>query len=49
MSRWDTCEHEWEEVDDDLCPPQCTSVECKKCEVPGQRNDNTGEVFWPAT
>lgn len=44
------CVHEWKIQSGDWdCSLNCTMVECIKCEVYGERNDDTGEVFWPAT
>ena len=45
---WAQCEHTWAEVDGD-CPEHCTPVRCSRCRVPGERNNKTQEVFWPAT
>lgn len=44
-----TCQHEWDEVDDDCATPGTTTVECRHCSCPGQRDDTLGDVFWPAT
>lgn len=44
-----TCDHDWEDQDDDLATPGTTTVVCRKCKAPGQLDDITGEVFWPAT
>lgn len=46
------CEHEWRALTRDHMEegkPGFTQVECVKCGVPGERTDDTGEVFWPAT
>ncbi len=49
MSKWDDCfEHDWKEVDSDIGGNR-TDVVCRKCGCPGERDDKTGEVFWPAT
>lgn len=48
---WDDCEHEWTEdtSDHDICKDGYTQVVCKKCGVPGEQTDATGEVYWPTT
>lgn len=45
---WTECEHEWRELDTDIGGER-TDVVCSKCDCPGERDDRTGEVFWPAT
>lgn len=44
------CDHVWRVRGDggDLGGGR-TEVVCVKCDVPGDRNDDSGEVFWPAT
>lgn len=42
---YDNCSHEWESKIDDMMEG---AVECKKCGVPGQK-DNDENVYWPAT
>lgn len=43
-------DHMWIEKQGDWDAPEGFSeVICSKCHVPGQRMDETGEVFWPAT
>ena len=44
-SPWDDCMHEWVEPFD---AAKHTTVYCKKCECPGEVQNN-GEVYWPAT
>jgi hypothetical protein len=47
---WDDCEHEWEPViDSQFSNETHTDVRCKKCGCPGERDEKTGEVYWPAT
>lgn len=50
MSAWDECDHEWRNStrDYDLAGNR-SEVVCTKCGCPGERDDDTGEVFWPAT
>jgi hypothetical protein len=44
------CEHEWEELPDSQFDNETsTEVRCSKCEMRGERNEATGEVYWPAT
>lgn len=47
--RWSDCQHEWKEVESQWNNERYTSVTCKKCHCPGERDERTGEVFWPAT
>jgi hypothetical protein len=42
------CEHEWDEVDSDIGGNR-TAVECTKCKMSGERDDDTGYTHWPAT
>lgn len=47
---WYKCAHVWaEEIDSQFSNEYATSVVCEKCKCPGERNEKTGEVFWPAT
>ena len=47
---WSNCEHEWQEkIDSQFSSELFTDVVCKKCGCPGQRNESTQEVYWPAT
>jgi len=46
---WNTCEHTWEERIESDIGGNRTEVICTKCAVLGERNDETKEVFWPAT
>lgn len=47
---WDDCEHEWKEpLDSQSLDPDRIDVVCEKCGCPGEKNLNTGKVFWPAT
>jgi hypothetical protein len=43
---WETCpEHDFKEVDS-----QCDrDVVCSKCGMPGEKDEKTGKVFYPAT
>lgn len=45
----DKCEHDWEEIDSQFSSESFTDVRCKKCKEVGERNEQTGGVFWPAT
>jgi len=44
-SDWDSCDHEWEEVES-MCD---RAVECTKCRCPGELDHKSGEVNWPCT
>jgi hypothetical protein len=46
---WDNCAHEWEPRGDFDLGGNRTEVECIHCGCPGERNNDTGEVYWPAT
>lgn len=46
---WDKCEHEWRARGDFDLGGNRTEVECVKCQCPGEHDDKTGDVFWPAT
>ena len=45
----DKCEHAWEEIESQFTRESFTNVRCKKCGEVGERNEQTGGVFWPAT
>lgn len=51
MDPWYDCgNHEWKEWEFDYDLGEGRSqVYCVRCKCPGERNDKTGEVFWPAT
>jgi len=47
---WDNCQHEWKVVADSQFSNESNEeVTCLHCACPGDRDLNTGEVFWPAT
>lgn len=46
---WDNCAHEWREVDSQFNSELFTDVVCTKCQMPGQLDEQTKEVFFPAT
>lgn len=47
---WDNCQHEWKaRIDSQFHSESFTDVYCVKCDCPGEKNNETGEVFWPAT
>jgi len=47
---WDDCAHEWQEkIDSQSHSENQTDVFCIKCGCPGERDNKTGDVFWPAT
>lgn len=46
---WTECEHVWVESQFYDLGGDRTVVVCNRCGVPGERDDSTGEVFWPAT
>lgn len=45
------CQHEWKESisSDSEIGGDRTYVKCVRCGVPGERNDKTGDVYYPAT
>lgn len=45
----DKCKHDWEEIDSQFSNKSFTDVRCKKCREVGERSEQTGGVFWPAT
>lgn len=45
----DNCAHEWKEVDSQFNSELFTDVVCAKCQMPGQLDEQTKEVFFPAT
>lgn len=50
MDDWDDCEHEWKvKVDSQFSNERYEDVYCTKCQCPGERFLETGEVYWPAT
>ena len=49
-SHWDDCpEHDWQEEGDFSLGLNRSVVECSKCGAPGERYNDTGEVYWPTT
>jgi len=49
---WDNCDHQWREnTSDNIADGKsgCTQMVCEKCKVSGERDDATGEVYWPCT
>lgn len=48
---WSTCvDHDWQiDPSDWDGPPGFEYVICSKCECPGQRHIESGEVEWPTT
>lgn len=48
---WDECPcHTWKIAPDDWdVGGNRSCVECTACGVPGERDEDTGDVFWPAT
>lgn len=49
MTECDQCDHDWEEIDSQFSSERFTEVRCKRCECPGQMDNITGAVTWPAT
>ena len=50
VSDWNTCEHEWKAlIDSQFHNENSTDVVCVKCRCPGEMDNKTKEVFWPAT
>jgi hypothetical protein len=49
-NNWDDCEHIWNaKIDSQFSSEHFTAVKCVKCQCPGEMNNKTGEVYWPAT
>lgn len=46
---WNDCQHEWKEVESQFTNDLFTDVVCVKCKCPGELNNQTKEVFFPAT
>ena len=46
---WNECEHLWVEVDSQYSNELFTDVRCEKCNCPGEKDNKSGDVFWPAT
>jgi len=46
---WDNCQHVWDETDSQFSNELSTDVRCIKCGCSGEKDNATGEVFWPAT
>ncbi len=44
---WAECEHEWRDAESQS--QSHNAVVCVKCKCPGDRNRETGDVYWPAT
>jgi hypothetical protein len=50
MTDWTKCKHEWvAKTDSQFHSEKFTDVVCPKCECPGEQNNETKEVYWPAT
>lgn len=45
----EVCTHDWEPYGDFDLGGNRTEVRCTICGVPGERDDETNEVFYPAT
>lgn len=50
MADWNECDHDWivDPGDHDIGGNR-TQMVCKKCGCPGERSDDTGEIYWPTT
>lgn len=46
---WAWCDHDWREVDSQMTDPERVAVVCRKCQCPGEKWLETGEVEWPTT
>lgn len=46
---WAACDHSWHEVESQFSSEYATDVRCEKCGCPGEKDNKTGDVFWPAT
>jgi hypothetical protein len=50
MHDWYNCDHKWRaEIDSQAHNESQTAVYCMKCGCPGDQENKTGDVFWPAT
>lgn len=50
MVDWNNCEHEWEIAPGDHDGPEGREFfVCKHCGVPGERDDPSDAIYWPAT
>ncbi len=44
------CEHDWDEtISSQFTNEYQTEVYCAKCSTYGEKDNKTGEVFWPCT
>jgi len=43
------CQHSWEEVESQFSNENTTDVRCIFCGVSDERDEITGDVFWPAS
>jgi len=48
-NNWKDCNHEWYVYGDFDLGGNRTEVKCSLCGCMGERNDSSGEVFWPTT
>jgi len=48
-SDWKNCIHEWAEYESEYSNEYHTQVRCVICHCPGERDEETQEVYWPAT
>jgi hypothetical protein len=46
---YDGHEHDWRVKDGQGNSELFTEVRCELCGIPGERDEKSGEVFWPAT
>lgn len=46
---WLNCIHEWEGIESQWNNERYSCVRCKHCGCDGELDEQTGEVFWPAT
>ena len=50
VNDWNICsQHEWEVLDSMGNSQSFTDVRCVRCGVPGQLDNATNEVYYPAT
>lgn len=50
MANMFECQHEWEEsVSSQFSNENFTEVYCDKCHTYGEKNNKTGEVYWPVS
>jgi len=50
LPNWCQCPgHVWKEYESEYTNEYHTQVRCIVCRCPGERDEKTGDVYWPAT